>query len=175
MEKFRRFLHPVWTGFVLLIAAYVLRGVFLCARDTFLYNRLDLCDPADFKIYHRNTEPKRWRSLVHTYRLYGTLYPEIRNADMRVGYDAYSRYAIGDTIRVYATSSGRVVPVSTVEKMRIWHIGSRGLASEHFPGAVGVYRRRICFVVPQEPAQVIIFFAGKPRRGIRRQAAATPS
>ena len=54
MEKFRRFLHPVWTGFVLLIAAYVLRGVFLCARDTFLYNRLDLCDPADFKIYHRN-------------------------------------------------------------------------------------------------------------------------
>ena len=112
MEKFRRFLHPVWTGFVLLIAAYVLRGVFLCARDTFLYNRLDLCDPADFKIYHRNTEPKRWRSQVHTYRLYGTLYPEIRNADMRVGYDAYSRYAIGDTIRVYATSSGRVVPVS---------------------------------------------------------------
>ena len=109
MEKFRRFLHPVWTGFVLLIAAYVLRGVFLCARDTFLYNRLDLCDPADFKIYHRNTEPKRWRSQVHTYRLYGTLYPEIRNADMRVGYDAYSRYAIGDTIRVYATSSGRVV------------------------------------------------------------------
>ena len=61
------------------------------------------------------------------------MYPEIRNADMRVGYDAYSRYAIGDTIRVYATSSGRVVPVSTVEKMRIWHIGSRGLVSEHFP------------------------------------------
>lgn len=70
---------------------------------------------------------------MHTYRLYGTLYPEIRNADMRVGYDAYSRYAIGDTIRVYATSSGRVVPVSTVEKMRIWHIGSQGLASEHLP------------------------------------------
>ena len=138
MEKFRRFLHPVWTGFVLLIAAYVLRGVFLCARDTFLYNRLDLCDPADFKIYHRNTEPKRWRSQVHTYRLYGTLYPEIRNADMRVGYDAYSRYAIGDTIRVYATSSGRVVPVSTVEKMRIWHIGSRGLASEHLPELFGL-------------------------------------
>lgn len=138
MEKFRRFLHPVWTGFVLLIAAYVLRGVFLCARDTFLYSRLDLCDPADFKIYHRNTEPKRWRSQVHTYRLYGTLYPEIRNADMRVGYDAYSRYAIGDTIRVYATSSGRVVPVSTVEKMRIWHIGSRGLASEHLPELFGL-------------------------------------
>jgi len=75
---------------------------------------------------------------VHTYRLYGTLYPEIRNADMRVGYDAYSRYAIGDTIRVYATSSGRVVPVSTVEKMRIWHIGSRGLASEHLPELFGL-------------------------------------
>ena len=86
-----------------------------------------------FKSYHRNTEPKRWRSQVHTYRLYGTLYPEIRNADMRVGYDAYSRYAIGDTIRVYAISSGRVVPVSTVEKMRIWHIGSQRLASEHLP------------------------------------------
>ena len=70
---------------------------------------------------------------MHTYRLYGTLYPEIRNADMRVGYDAYSRYAIGDTIRVYAISSGRVVPVSTVEKMRIWHIGSQRLASEHLP------------------------------------------
>lgn len=105
MEKFRRFLHPVWTGFVLLIAAYVLRGVFLCARDTFLYNRLDLCDPADFKIYHRNTEPKRWRSQVHTYRLYGTLYPEIRNADMRVGYDAYSRYAIGDTSYLFGQGS----------------------------------------------------------------------
>lgn len=104
MEKFRRFLHPVWTGFVLLIAAYVLRGVFLCARDTFLYNRLDLCDPADFKIYHRNTEPKRWRSQVHTYRLYGTLYPEIRNADFRIrcvfplchrGYDPGVRYLFG--------------------------------------------------------------------------------
>ena len=57
---------------------------------------------------------------------------------MRVGYDAYSRYAIGDTIRVYATSSGRVVPVSTVEKMRIWHIGSRGLASEHLPELFGL-------------------------------------
>ena len=113
MEKFRRFLHPVWTGFVLLIAAYVLRGVFLCARDTFLYNRLDLCDPADFKIYHRNTEPKRWRSQVHTYRLYGTLYPEIRNADMRVGYDAYSRYAIGDTIRVSLTEEPEAeIPVA---------------------------------------------------------------
>ena len=52
--------------------------------------------------------------------------------------EAYSRYAIGDTIRVYATSSGRVVPVSTVEKMRIWHIGSRGLASEHLPELFGL-------------------------------------
>lgn len=85
------------------------------------------------KFHHRNAEPKRWRSQVQTYRLYGMLYPEIRNADMRVGYDAYSRYAIGDTIRVYATSSGRVVSVFTVAKMRIWHIGSRGLASEHLP------------------------------------------
>lgn len=95
MEKFRRFLHPVWTGFVLLIAAYVLRGVFLCARDTFLYNRLDLCDPADFKIYHRNTEPKRWRSQVHTYRLYGMLYPEIA---MRTG--------VSDTMRIPIMLSG---------------------------------------------------------------------
>lgn len=135
MEKFRRFLHPVWTGFVLLIAAYVLRGVFLCARDTFLYNRLDLCDPADFKIYHRNTEPKRWRSQVHTYRLYGTLYPEIRNADMRVGYDAYSRYAIGDTIRVKCESSGWALSVSWVRKVRIGHIGCRGMASKRHPEA----------------------------------------
>lgn len=95
MEKFRRFLHPVWTGFVLLIAAYVLRGVFLCARDTFLYNRLDLCDPADFKIYHRNTEPKRWHSLVETYRLYGMLYPEIA---MRTG--------VSDTMRIPIMLSG---------------------------------------------------------------------
>mgnify|MGYP000261364248 CR=1 FL=1 len=174
MEKFRRFLHPVWTGFVLLIAAYVLRGVFLCARDTFLYNRLDLCDPADFKIYHRNTEPKRWRSQVHTYRLYGTLYPEIRNADMRVGYDAYSRYAIGDTIRVYATSSGRVVPVSTVEKC-VFGTSAAGdwlrsifrscwclSAADLFCGAAGTGAGHN-------------IFCRKPRRGIRRQAAATPS
>ena len=128
MEKFRRFLHPVWTGFVLLIAAYVLRGVFLCARDTFLYNRLDLCDPADFKIYHRNTEPKRWRSQVHTYRLYGTLYPEIRNADMRVGYDAYSRYAIGVLLNsnigfIYSEYTGKISIVTQVSvyKIRVIH------------------------------------------------------
>ena len=49
MEKFRRFLHPVWTGFVLLIAAYVLRGVFpVRARYLFCTIGWIFCDPADF-------------------------------------------------------------------------------------------------------------------------------
>lgn len=111
-------------------------GEFSCARDTFLYNRLDLCDPADFKIYHRNTEPKRWRSQVHTYRLYGTLYPEIRNANRRVGYDAYSHHAIGDAIRVKCESSGWALSVSWVRKVRIGHIGCRGMASKRHPEAL---------------------------------------
>ena len=44
---------------------------------------------------HCNAEPKRWHSLVETYRLYGMLYPEIA---MRTG--------VSDTMRIPIMLSG---------------------------------------------------------------------
>ena len=77
-----------------------------------------------------------WHSLVETYRLYGMLYPEIRDANRRVGYDAHSHHAIGDAIRVKCESSGWALSVSWVRKVRIGHIGCRGMASKRHPEAL---------------------------------------
>ncbi|MBD9238510.1 MAG: hypothetical protein EGR20_27595 [Alistipes onderdonkii] len=112
---------------------------------------LRVCQACDFKDVVISLKSSDCRTMVDAVRLLvekmeaeGMCYPlhlgvteagegedgRIRSA---VGIGTLLNEGIGDTIRVYATSSGRVVPVSTVEKMRIWHIGSRGLASEHFP------------------------------------------
>lgn len=71
---------------------------------------------------------------METYWLYGTLYPEIRDASVCVGYDEYFRYALGDTILVYRAPSCEPVPATSVGEMRIRHIGSRGVALAHLPG-----------------------------------------